>query len=248
MPHLLADFSQRVAVTQSERGVCMAHVVGKWDTTRYGLISISPGDIMLKEKTKKTLSMHPITLLVCFVCLIGLSASVTYLIAHVKYQRQLDRKTLEVKTIQKNNKALTDQNIELKNSLKKLEDEQSRLKSQLSAIDTQKADKQTPEQKYKGIEETPVLKPTWVSAGGPTLAFDGNLRIVLYKASDKDECQKDSAAVSYLISGTDKKKLCLRIGKTESFTYQGKNYPFNLSGIAAQAGVYRYCISISLEQ
>ena len=143
---------------------------------------------------------------------------------------------------------MTDQNTELNNSLQKLEDEQSRLEAKLSAIEAQNADQQTSEQKYNGFEEAPVLKPTLVNSGDTTPAFDGNLRIVLYKASDKDECQKDSAAVSYLISGTDKKKLCLRTGKPQSFKYQGKNYLLNLSGIAAQAGVYRYCISISLEQ
>jgi hypothetical protein len=204
---------------------------------------------MLIEQSKRTISMHPIALLACFVCLIGLSASVTYVIVQDKYQRQLGNKNLEIETIQKNNLDLTEQNTELSNSLQKLKDEQSRLEAQLSAIETQKADQQTPEQKDNGFEEAPpVLKPTWVNSGDTTPAFDGNLRIVLYKASDKDECQKDSAAVSYLISGTDKKKLCLRTGKPQSFTYQGKNYLLNLSGIAAQAGVYRYCISISLEQ
>ncbi len=200
------------------------------------------------EEMKKTLSMRPITLLVCFVCLIGLSASVTYLIVHVKYQRQLDNKNQEVQTIQKNNKALTDQNIELRNSLRKLEDEYGKLDAQLSGKEALKADRQTLEQKYNGLKEMLVLKPTWVSSGETTLAFNGNLRIVLYKASDKDECQKDSAAVSYLTSDTDKKKLCLRTGKPEDFTYQGKNYSFNLSGIAATASVSRYCISISLER
>jgi hypothetical protein len=203
---------------------------------------------MLIEETKKTLSMRLITLLVCFVCLIGLSASVTYLIVHVKYQRQLDNKNQEVQTIQKNNKALTDQNIELSNSLQKLEDEYSKLEAQLSAIEALKADRQTLEQESNDFKELLVLKPTWVNSGETTPAFDGNLRIVLYKASDNDECQKDSAAVSYLISDTDKKKLCLRTGKPENFTYQGKNYLFNLSGIAAQASVYRYCFSISLER
>ena len=203
---------------------------------------------MLIEEKKKTRSMRPIALLVCFVCLIGLSASVTYLIAHVKYQRQLDNKNQEVETIQKNNKGLTDQNIELRNSLQKLEDEYSKLNAQLSEIQALKADQQTSEQKNNSFEETVVLKPTWVSSGETTPAFDGNLRIVLNKASDKDECQKDSAAVSYLISDSDKKKLCLRTGKPENFTYQGKNYLFNLSGIAAQASVYRYYISISLER
>ncbi len=203
---------------------------------------------MLIEETKKTISIRRITLLVCFVCLIGLSASVTYLIERVKYQRQLDNKNQEVQTIQKYNKTLTDQNIELSNSLQKLEDEHSKLDAQLSEMEALKADQQTSEQKDNGFKETLVLKPTWVNSGQTMPAFDGNLRIVLYKASDKDECQKDSAAVSYLISDTDKKKLCLQTGRPENFTYQGRNYLFNLSGIAAQASVYRYCISISLEQ
>jgi TolA-binding protein len=203
---------------------------------------------MLIENTKKTFSMRPITLIVCFVCLIGLSASATYSILHIKHQRQLDNKNQEVQTIQKNNKALTDQNIDLMNSLQKLEDEYSKLHAKLSEIEALNADRQAQEQKHNGLEEMPVLKPTWVSSGETTPAFDGNLRIVLYKASDKDECPKDSAAAAYLISDTDKKKLCLLAGKPESFTYQGKNYLFNLSGIAAQASVYRYCISISLER
>jgi hypothetical protein len=199
---------------------------------------------MLIEETKKTLSIRPITLLVCFVCLIGLSVSATYLVVFVKYQSQLDNKNQEVLAVQKNNKALADQNIELRNSLQKLEDETSKLGAQLSEIEAQKADRQTLDQKDNGFKEMPVLKPTWVSSGETTLAFDGNLRIVLY-ASDKDKCQKDSAAVSYLTSDTDNKKLCLRTGKPEDFTYQGKNYLFNLSGIVATAGVSRYCISIS---
>jgi hypothetical protein len=213
-----------------------------------GLTSISPGDVMSIEETKKILSMRPITLLVCFVCLIGLSASVTYSIVHLKYQRQLDNKNQEMQTIQKNNIALTDKNIELRNSLQKLEDEYSNLDAKLSEIEVLKADRQTLEQKSNGFKEMRVLKPTWVNSGETTTAFDGNLRIVLYKASDKDECQKDSAAVSYLISDTDKKKLCLRPGKPEDFAYQGKSYLFNLSGIVARASVYRYCISISLKQ
>ncbi len=200
---------------------------------------------MLIQETKKTFSMHPIALLVCFVCLIGLSASVTYLIVHAQYQRQLDNKNQEVQTIQQSNKDLTDQNIELRNSLQKLEDEYGKLNARLSEMEaSMKAEQQPPEQKENAPEEVPVLKPTCVNSGETTLAFDGSLRIVLYKPSDKDECQKDSAAVCYLTSDTDKTKLCLRIGKPENFTYQGKDYLFNLSGIAAQGSVYRFCISI----
>ena len=212
------------------------------------MIGISPGDVMLIEETKKTFSIRRIILFACFVCLIGLSASVTYLIAHAKYQRQLHNKNQELQTVQKNNKALTDQNIELRNSLQKLEDEYSKLDAQLSEIKAVKAERQTQEQESNESEEAPVLKPSWVGSGETTPAFDGNLRIVLYKASDKDECPKDATAVSYLTSDTDKKKLCLRTGKPENFTYQGKNYLFSLSGTAAQASVYRFCISISSER
>jgi len=127
-------------------------------------------------------------------------------------------------------------------------DKYSKLNAQLSEIEAQKADRQTLEQKYNDSKEMLALKQTWVISGETTLAFDGNLRIVVHKASGKDECQKDSAAVSYLTSDTDIKKLCLRTGEPENFTYQGKNYSFNLSGIAAQASVYRYSISISSER
>src|SRR5208283_4528333 len=183
------------------------------DRAHNGLISISPGDVMLIEETKKTRSMRPIALLVCFVCLIGLSASVTYLIAHVKYQRQLDNKNQEVETIQKNNKDLTDQNIELRNSLQKLEDENSKLDAKLSEIEALNVVQQTLEQKYNGFKEmlAPylILEPTLVGSGETTMAIDGNLGIVLYEASETSNCHKDSVAVSYLTNGPDKKKLCL---------------------------------------
>ena len=44
--------------------------------------------INLGEKTRRTVRMRPITLLVCFVCLIGLSVSATYFIDHAKYKKQ----------------------------------------------------------------------------------------------------------------------------------------------------------------
>ncbi len=208
---------------------------------------------MLIEETKKTFRMRPIALLVYFVCLIGLSALVTYLVVHLTYQRQLDDKNQQVLNIRKNYEALAHQNLELRTSLQKLEDEYSKQETRYKDLEfrldaaEQKNMQMTPELATDS-EEMLILKPTWVSSGKTTLAFDGNLRIVLHQASDNDECQKNSAAVSYLTGDTDKKKLCLRTGKPEDFTYQGKNYLFNLSGIAAQAGVYRYCISISLER
>jgi hypothetical protein len=208
---------------------------------------------MLIEETKKTLGMRPITLLVCFVCLIGLSALVTYLIVHFTYQRQLDNKNQQVLNIRKNYEALAHQNFELRTSLQKLENEYSKqeirykdLESRLDAAEQENM--QTTPESATYSKEMLVLKPTWVSPGETALAFDGNLRIVLHQPSEKDECQKDSVAVTYLSSDKEEKKLCLRTGRPENFTYQGKNYLFNLSGIAARASVYRYCISISLER
>ncbi len=162
-------------------------------------------------------------------------------------------KTRRLLTVQENDKALADQNIELRNSLQKLEDQYSKLESRYKDLESrldaaEQKNMQTTSESAVDSKEMLVLKPTWVISGETTLAFDGNLRIVIHKASNKDECQKDSAAVSYLTSDTDKKKLCLRTGRPENFTYQGKNYLFNLSGIAAQASVYRYCIAISLER
>jgi len=208
---------------------------------------------MAGEKMKRTFGLHPITMLVCFVCLIGLSVSATYLIVRAKYQSQLDDKNQQVLNIRKNYEALAHQNFELRTSLQKLEDEYNKLEPRYKDLESrldaaeQKNMQTTPELAADSTEML-VLKPTWVSSGETTLAIDGNLRIVLHEASDKDECPKDSATVSYLTSDTDKMKLCLRAGKPENFAYQGKNYSLNLSGIAAQAGVYRYCIDISLER
>ena len=106
------------------------------------------------------------------------------------------------------------------------------LDAKLSEIEALNVDQQTLEQKYNSFKEmlAPflILEPTLVGSGETTMAFDGNLGIVLYEASDTSKCHKDSVAVSYLINGTDKKKLCLRTGKPESFKYQGKKYLLNL--------------------
>lgn len=107
---------------------------------------------------------------------------------------------------------------------------------------------QTATKLSSGSEQMLVLKPTWVSSGQTTLAFNGNLRIIVNEASGKDECPENLGTVSYLISAEGKKKLCLRTGEPANFTYQGKQYSFNLSGIATTAGMFNYCISISQTQ
>ncbi len=254
--------------------------------------------INLGEKTRRTVRMRPITLLVYFVCLIGLSVSATYLIDHAKYKKQSGNQDEEILAIRKDYKSLSDKNIALENSLQKLEKEHSNLESRykdlasgldtaeqkntraaselastlkdleaaradvlrlrgeldakLSEIEALNADQQTLEQRYNGFKEmlAPylMLEPTLVGSGETTMAFDGNLGIVLYEASDTSKCHKDSVAVCYLISGTDKEKLCLRTGKPESFKYRGKKYQLNLLESKESEGAHHYLISILKER
>ena len=242
--------------------------------------------------------MRPIILLVCSVCLIGLSISATYLIDHARFKKQSENEDEKILVMQKNYESLSAKNIALENSLKKLENEHSNLESQykdlasgldtaerkneqtaselasalkdlesargdtlklrdeldakLSEIESLNADVQALEQKHNGFKELLgpylVLEPTLVGSGETTLAFDGNLGIVLYEASEASKCHKDSTAVCYLISGTNKEKLCLRTGKPESFKYQGKKYLFNLLESRESEGAHHYFISILKER
>ena len=228
--------------------------------------------ITVGEKTK-IVKMRPITLLGCFVCLIGLSVAATYFAHHAKYKKQSDNKDQEILNFQKNNKSLSDANIELQNSLQKLKNEYSKLESphkdleaarddalklrdeldaKSSEIQALNVDQQTLEQKYNGLKEmlAPylILEPTLVGSGETTMVFDGNLGIVLYEAADTNKCYEDSAAVCYLINGPDKKKLCLQTGKPESFKYQSKRYLFNLLESKGSEGAHRYLISILKER
>jgi len=254
--------------------------------------------INLVKKPRRTIRMHPITLLVCFVCLIALSVSATYLVGHTKYKKQSGNEDEEILAIQKDNKSLSDKNIALENSLQKLENEHSNLESQykdlasrldtaeqkdtqtasefasalkelgtarvdalklrdeldakLSEMEALNSDRQALELKYNVFKQmlAPylILEPTWVDSGATTLAFDGNLILVLSEASENDKCHKDSATVSYLISGRDKKKLCLQTGKPESFKYRDKKYLFNLLESKESEGTHHYLISILKER
>jgi hypothetical protein len=250
--------------------------------------------ITLGEKKRRTVRMRPIPLLVCFVCLIGLSVSATYLIDHARYEKQSGNKAQEILAVQENKKSLS---IALENALQKLENEYSNLESQykdlaskldtaeqkntltaselasalkdleaarvdalklkgeldakLPEIEALNVDRQTLEQKYNGSKEmlAPylILEPTLVGLGEAAKAFDGNLMIVLYEASDMDKCQQGSTAFTYLISGKDKTKLCLRTGKPESFKYRGEKSLFNLLESKKSKGAHPYLFSILKE-
>ncbi len=71
--------------------------------------------------------MHPVTLLVYFVCLIGLSVSATYLSHHAKYEKLPDDEAQEILGDQENKKSLS---VALQNSLQRLENEYGNLESQ----------------------------------------------------------------------------------------------------------------------
>jgi hypothetical protein len=85
-------------------------------------------------ETKRNVIARPITLLICSLCLIGLSASTTYLIVRNKNQSRLDYVNQKVLTLEKNNKSLADRNTELMNSLQKLQNEHSELESRYKDI------------------------------------------------------------------------------------------------------------------
>lgn len=123
-----------------------------------------------------------------------------------------------------------------------------KLDAKLLKIEVLNADRQAWEEKYDDIKEILlprlVLEPTWVSPGETTKAFGGDLLVILYEATEKDRCRKDTVAIGYLISGTVKRKLCLRPGKPARFSYQGKRYLFNLLDSKEGENAYRYCIYI----
>ncbi|MGA3118196.1 MAG: hypothetical protein ABSF90_27690 [Syntrophobacteraceae bacterium] len=149
---------------------------------------------MLGEKAKSTVSVRPITLLIWLACLIGLSASAAFLIGHVIYKKQSDDKDRQTLTAQKNNKFLSDKNIELQNSLRKLEDEYSNLES-----------------RYKDLVANLILAQrtaavnTKSSPSGPPpveqpLVREGQFAVELATAFNLTSSHDEAAAEDYLIS------------------------------------------------
>ena len=84
---------------------------------------------MAGETTKRTVSVSPVTLAVWFACLIGVSVSAAFLVGYAIYKKQSDDKDRLVLAVEKNNKFLSDKNIELQHSLQKLEDLHGNLES-----------------------------------------------------------------------------------------------------------------------
>ena len=82
---------------------------------------------MLGGKMKRTVGVRLFTLLVWLACLTGLSVSATFLIGHAVYKKQSNDKDEQILAARKDNKFLSDKNIELQNSLQKLEDEYGNL-------------------------------------------------------------------------------------------------------------------------
>jgi septal ring factor EnvC (AmiA/AmiB activator) len=85
---------------------------------------------MDEPKTKRIPGKHLAVLLACFVCLIGLSISGTYLFMRARNQNRMDSEYKEETMLRKDNKDLSDRNSDLLNSLQKLESEFGILQSQ----------------------------------------------------------------------------------------------------------------------
>lgn len=76
---------------------------------------------MPEERQTRTITMRPLMLAVVSVCLIGLSAGVTYFIGHTAYEQTCNQKDRELLDARNNAKTLSDANIELRSSIKELE-------------------------------------------------------------------------------------------------------------------------------
>ncbi len=149
---------------------------------------------MQEEKTKSTVSVRPNTLLIWLACLIGLSVSATFLIGHAIYKKQSDDKDQQTLTAQENNKFLSDKNIELQNSLQKLENEYTNLAS-----------------RYKDLAASLVLAQhaapvnTKSSPSGPPpfeqpLVREGEFAVELATALNLTSSRDETAGESYLAS------------------------------------------------
>lgn len=200
---------------------------------------------MPADDRKRKVTMRAATLVICFVCLAGLSALAAYQVARFEYQKQLTGKDLQIGAIRRSEKALAGRNVELLRSLRKIEDEYGRLYTAKTQAGADGAKQEHHEPDKDMLSAGAVLGPTWVRAGKVISLFDGNLRIVLKQASAGDNMCGKGRVVGKISSGAGRQKLCLWTGAPAKFTYRGANYRIDVSGIAGKGNVYHYYISIS---
>jgi cell division protein FtsB len=149
---------------------------------------------MLGENTKRAVSARAITVLFLLACLIGLSLSAAFLFGHAIYKKQFEDKDRQVLAAEKNNEFLSDKNVELQNSLQKLEDAYSSLES-----------------RYKDLVASSLLAQHMAamntkssSAGSPPieqpLVREGEFAVELATAFNLTSSYDEAAAESYLAS------------------------------------------------
>ena len=145
-------------------------------------------------KTKRTVGVRFFTLLVWLACLTGLSVSATFLIGRAVYKKQSNDKDEQILTARKDNKFLSAKNIELQNSLQKLEDEYSNL-----------------EYRYKDLaaslvlaQRTAALNAKSLPSGPPPieqpLVREGEFAAELASAFNLTSLHDEAAGESYLAS------------------------------------------------
>jgi len=89
-----------------------------------------------------------------------------------------------------------------------------------------------------------VLEPTWIRAGEAYTVSNDDFAIVVDETSDQSKCVKDSVAIVSLMTGKERKNLCVGMDRPERFKYKNKKYSLYLLGIRENDQNHNYLITI----
>jgi DNA gyrase/topoisomerase IV subunit A len=89
-----------------------------------------------------------------------------------------------------------------------------------------------------------ALEPTWIKAGESYTVSNGDFAVVVDEVSDKSRCQNGSTAVVSLMTGNEKKNLCVVLDRPEAFECKKKNYYLTLLGVRENEQNHEYLVSI----
>lgn len=197
---------------------------------------------MPTDDRKKNVTARAATLIIFSACFIGLCVLAAYEVARFEYKKQLAGRDLQIEALRKSQEVLAGRNVELLNSLRKMENEYGKpcaMKAEANPGPVKREGHESREQ------TAPVLGSTWISAGEVISLFDGKLRIVFNQASAGDMCRKGSVVGHINRGGPGREKVCLGTGAPAKFIYRGGSYTLKLSGLTGRGNVYHYFISIS---
>ncbi len=89
-----------------------------------------------------------------------------------------------------------------------------------------------------------ALEPTWIRAGEVFSAQGDDLAVTVDESADNKGCPKESPAVVHIVSGGDKRDLCLQMDRPQTFSHKGKKLLLHLLGIRENEPPRYYLVSI----